>query len=318
MYSEKIHGIIKKSFLKNNKLKLIKNIWLLCLIVLVSSCDQLNFDFLQFSKTPKGKTVARVYDKYLYDEDLKLIVNLDLNPEDSILQVDNYINNWVKKQLLLAKADINLSDKKNKFDYLVEKYREDLYINSYKDAVIQQYLDREINPTDIDVYYEQNQNNFKLNEELLMLKFIKLNKDLGKEKKEHLLLEKLIKSNNKEDADQLSEKVLSFENHHLNDSVWIKYSDLIRKIPFFETIEKQKLIKNQSFIKLEDSLSRYLIYVKKALKRNEVAPKKYITPTIEQMILHQRKLKLINDMEQQIYEDAKRDEQFEIYDNDEV
>jgi len=302
--------------LKKKSLQLVNILLLVAIAGFLSACDQISLDFLELKKNKKGTPVARVHDSYLYEDDLKLIVNSNMSAEDSIMQVNNYINNWVKKELLLTKADINLADKKNKFEYLVNKYREDLYINSYKEAVIQQYLNTKINPSDIDIYYEENRNNFKLNEELLMLRFINIRKDLDKEKKEHLLIEQLLKSSKQEDKDQLSERVLSFENYHLNDSVWIKYSDLINKIPFFKEVDKKSLMRNRSFIKKEDSLSHYLVYVKKALERNQVTPKKYITPTIEQMILHQRKLKLLNNMEEEIYKDANRNNQIEIYSNE--
>ena len=133
-----------------------------------------NFTF----KNNKKEAIARVNETYLYKDDLKTIFNSGISKQDSILLANSYINNWVKQQLLLAKAQINLEDNQVDFEELVKKYREDLYINSYKEAVVKQYLNYEITPADIDKFYAENNQNFKLNEELVKLRYMKLGKNL--------------------------------------------------------------------------------------------------------------------------------------------
>ncbi len=78
-------------------------------------------------------------------------------------------------------------------------------------------------------------------------------------------------------------------------------------------LQKKQLLKKEFFIQKEDSISLYLVTVKQVLKRNDLAPKSYITPTIRQMILHQRKLLLLRNIEETLIEDAQKKEQFEIY-----
>jgi hypothetical protein len=78
-------------------------------------------------------------------------------------------------------------------------------------------------------------------------------------------------------------------------------------------LDKQELLKKDNFVKKEDSLSLYLVKIKNVLNRNEIAPKSYITPSIKQMILHQRKLQLLKNIEETLLEDAQNKKQFEIY-----
>jgi len=278
-------------------------LYIIFLLFLLQSCDYFTI------KEESKDAVARVNDTYLYKTDLKKIVSSGTSQQDSILITNNYINNWVKQQLLLAKAQLNLENKADQFDELVKKYRQDLYINSYKEAVVAEYLNTEITDEDIEKFYKENGQNFKINEELLKLKYIKLGKDVY-DKKE---LIKLFNSNKKEDLLKLKSKELSLTSHHLNDSVWIKYSDFINEVPLFKTISREELLKNDNFIQKEDSLSLYLVAVKKVLNRNEVAPKSYIAPTIKQMILHQRKLLLLRNIEETLIDDARNNQQFEIY-----
>ena len=272
-------------------------------ILIFQSCNYFTI------KNNTHEPVARVNDSYLYKEDLKGVFTSGISSQDSILIANNYINNWVKQQLLLSKAQLNLENKTDKFEELVKKYREDLFINSYKEAVVKQYLDTEITAKDITDFYLENNQNFKLNEELIKLKFIEIGSDVL-DKKE---LIKLFKSTKKEDLDSLNTKEIFLKSHHLNDSIWIKYTDLIKEIPIFKTEDKKQLLKKGKFIQKEDSLSLYLVTIKEVLNRNEIAPKSYIAPTIKQMILHQRKLLLLRNIEETLVDDANKKQQFEIY-----
>ena len=73
------------------------------------------------------------------------------------------------------------------------------------------------------------------------------------------------------------------------------------------------MLKKTKFIQKQDSLSLYLVAVKDVLKRNDLAPKSYIKSTIKQLILHQRKIELIREIEQIIVKDALQNENFKIY-----
>ncbi len=272
-------------------------------IIILQSCNYFTI------KNDAKQSVARVNNTYLYKDDLKNIFTNDISSQDSTLIANNYINNWIKQQLLLSKAQLNLENKTEKFEELVKKYREDLFINSYKEAVVKQYLDTIITNTDIDKFYKENNQNFKLNEELVKLKYIKIGKDVLNKKE----LIRLFNSSKKEDLESLNSKELSLKSHHLNDSVWVKYSDVLFKIPIFEVDDKNELLKKDNFIQKEDSLSLYLVAIKQVLNRNEIAPKSYITPTIIQMILHQRKLLVLRNIEETLIDDATKKQQFEIY-----
>jgi hypothetical protein len=282
----------------------LKYFYLIASLILLQSCD-----YFTFRKEVTPEAVARVNDTYLYKDDLMAIFTKDISKKDSISLVNNYINNWIKQQLLLSKAQLNLENKTNEFEDLVKKYREDLFINSYKEAVVKQYLDTIITEDDVDQFYLNNNEIFKLNEELIKVKYIKI----GKTDSNKNVILKLFKSTSNKDLEKLKEKALFMKSHHLNDSIWIKYSDLINEIPVLKTEDKQVLLKKDNFIQKEDSLSLYLVTIKKVLQSNEIAPKSYITPAIRQMILHQRKLLLLRNIEETLIKDATKKQQFEIY-----
>ena len=262
---------------------------------------------LSCNKQDKSENaIARVYDQYLYEEDIPEKSNKNLTKEDSILLRNNFINAWATEQLLLNKAKINIEDENDEIKKLVDNYRKELLIDKYKQAVIQQDLDTVITEVDINKYYENNKSIYKLNEDLIQLKYIHFNSEL-KDKKKIL---NLFKSNDKNDVNELINREFEFYSFNFNDSIWVSYKSVEKKLPILKEVNNLK--KNQ-FIQKEYSLGVYLIAVKNVLNRNDIAPQSYVTPLIKQMILHKRKLELTKKIEQTLVNDAINKKQFEQY-----
>lgn len=257
-------------------------------------------------KSPDEGAVARVNDRYLLEEELNEALPKGLAVEDSVLYRNNYIKMWATKELLLEKARLNVDDKGGEIEELVRNYERELLIDKYKKALLQQELDTVITEADIDGYYEANKSVYRLNENLLQLKYIHFNKELS-DKKEII---RLFKSKDPEDLDELIDRELEFYSFSFNDSMWVAYKDVEKKLAF---LKEEKNIKKNQFIEKEDSLGLYLLAVKDLRQRNDIAPKYYVIPTIKQMILHKRKLELMSEIEKTIMIDAINKKQFEQY-----
>ncbi|MGA9270086.1 MAG: hypothetical protein WBV45_05645 [Lutimonas sp.] len=250
--------------------------------------------------------VARVNDLYLMEEELQNVMPQNQTPQDSILFRNNYINTWATKQLLYDKALINVRSEDEEIKTLVEHYRRELLIDRYKKAVLQQDLDTVVTDEDLNEYYEMNKNVYRLNEDLLQLKLINFASDLNQRKE----IEKLFRSEDAESEEILEERELEFFALSLNDSMWVSKTQAEARLPL---LKEEKSLKKGQFIKKEDSLGVYLVAIKDVLHRNDVAPKSYVTPTIRQMILHNRKLELMNEIEKTLVMDAINNKQFEQY-----
>ncbi len=287
-----------------------KLIFYILFILFFSSCDKL--DFLKSKKTEvrNEPVIASVGNINLYLSDIEGVVPKEIPSKDSIILVKSFINSWAKQQLLLQKAEKNVSDVNNKeIDLLVKNYRESLYINGYKENLINQQLDTVIFDREILGYYSSNKDNFRLNEELLQMKFIYFGKDFI-DKKE--AIEKF-KSNTVEDLEMLENLTINFKDYKLRDSTWVTYDKFLLKIPPFRYTSREKLLKKSKFIQKEDSLGVYLVAVNKILKRNDVAPLSYIRNNIKQLILHKRKIELVREIEKTLINDAIKNNEFKEY-----
>ncbi|MGM0933984.1 MAG: peptidyl-prolyl cis-trans isomerase [Bacteroidota bacterium] len=263
-----------------------------------------------FEETDERKVVVRVNDSYLYEEDINALLNEDTSPEDSSLIVSTYITRWATQQLIIDRARLNLSEEQQKeFNDLVENYRNELYTNAYTEALARKNMDTSFSETELETYYDENKENFKLREDLVKLRYINLDKNLNNIQQIKTWFERF----NEEDRQELDKIALQFKNYSFNDSVWVKTKSVYEKIEPLSTEDRSDLLKSSNFLQLEDSLSVYLIYVNDVLEKNEQAPLGYARSSIKQILLNKRKLDLTKELEKEITKDAIKNNQFEIY-----
>lgn len=267
------------------------------------SCDY-------FKSTEQEEAIARVNEVYLFKDDLKKALPENLSAEDSTIFANNFINQWATQQLLVQGAEVNLSDKKlEKFDRLVQQYKNDLYSKAYLEALVAKNLDTVVSFEAASTYYESNKEAFKLNENLIKFRYINVDPnrlDLEDVKKK-------FKRFNTQDKKELDSIAIQFRSFTLNDSVWIRLDQAINKIPVVTIENKDELLKKSNFIQLKDSLGLYLMQINDVLLRNSTAPLEYVKPTINQIVINKRKLELIKQLEKDIKKDAINNKQFEIY-----
>ncbi|CAM1353703.1 hypothetical protein [Tenacibaculum insulae] len=284
-----------------------KKVFFFLISLFIVSCD---FISLKTTKTPQYKPIATVYNKNLYKKDIEELLPKDVTKKDSLIIVKSFINSWAKQQLLLAKAEENISEvNSEKIENLVNTYKKSLYINGYKERLIKQQLDTIVSENEIKLYYQKNKQNFKLNEELLQFEYVHFGDDFL-DKEETI---KSFKSSKEEDRVDLERHLLNFKSYRLQDSTWVTFSSLQEMIPPFQSETKQNLLKISKYIQKEDSLGVYLVAVKNMLPKNATAPLLYVSSRIKQIILHKRKLELIREIEKTLINDAIENKNFKEY-----
>ena len=283
------------------KLKNLSIAFLFC--VVLTACSY-------FEKAEDHEVIARVNDSYLYKEDVVFLISENTSSEDSTLIVSSYINRWATQKLLIDRAKVNLSeDKQREFEKLVRNYQNELYANAYTDVIIGRQLDTSVSMEAARKYYEENGENFILNESLLKLRYINLTKD----NQDFDKIKTLFRRFEEEDKQDLLDMAIQFNSYSLNDSVWVKSKQVYDKIKPLTPENDSELLKKQNFLQLEDSLGVYLISVKDIKLRNEQAPLEYTLPNIKQILLNKRKLELKKELEKDITQDAIKNDKFEIY-----
>lgn len=254
--------------------------------------------------------IARVNDVYLYEEDIQPILTDGITSQDSIILVTNFINEWATEQLLVAGAKVNLNEQKlSDFDKLAEDYKNDLYAGAYLEALVTRNIDTAVTMGEAESYYEENKVIFNLNEDLIKFRYIQLDEN----RQDVSDIKQKFQRFNNQDKRELDSIAIQFKSYSLNDSIWIKITQVIDKIPVVTTENKNQLLKKSNFIQLKDSLGLYLMHINEVLERNSTAPLEYVKPTIDQIVINKRKLELIKELEKDITKDAIKNKKFELY-----
>lgn len=259
----------------------------------------------------ENDTIARVGDNVLYKADIQKLLPPNYTLEDSVQIASNFVNSWALKKLIFLKAEENISEeKKSQFENLVQDYRTDLYVQSYMEMLIAKRTDTIISEADYQSFYDENKGIFRSNEELVKIRYLQVTEKDLKDKK---LIERFKRFNN-EDKKELDSLSIHYMAAFLNDSIWLKTSEVIEKLPFLQQKLPSRGGKINAFIQHSDSLGMtYLVKVSELLKKNEESPMEYIRPTLRQIILNKRKLNYIKELENEMINTAIKKKQFEIY-----
>ena len=272
------------------------------LFFLFFSCDN-------YFKNQSNIDVARVEDEYLTQFEIESIFENSTNSADSTVVLNNYINNWAANKLLIQRALVNLPEEnQNRIQDLVDDYKSDILINSYIDAMVNENMNLEVSPYELDSLYDNYKETFKLTEELFKIRFIyisKLNPDIR-------LFKKKLRRFNIDDVKYLDSLSFQFNRFSLNDSVWKNKNEVFYQLPNLKKVNKY-MLKKSNFIEIKDSLGLYLIIINDMLKSNQYAPLEYVSETLKRMVINKRKLVFIDQLRKDITKDAIKNKNFEIY-----
>ena len=152
---------------------MVRFLFILSTFFVFSSCDY-------FKNEETRIPVARVNSSYLYQEDIAALISENTSEEDSTLIVNSYINRWATQQILMDRAKVNISETNQEaYDKLAEDYKRDLYTEAYKNKIVSTELDSTISQTELELFYEENKQNFKLNDQLFKLRYIHIDTDFA-------------------------------------------------------------------------------------------------------------------------------------------
>ena len=267
--------------------------------ILFSSCSEL-------TSIKNDELISRVGDNYLYQSEIPDFSSY----EDSLIRKKDFIDSWARDNIFFDLSLVNLDQKLIlNLDELIEKYKRDLYINSYKDILVNSMVDSIINDNEIEEYYNENLNNFTLNEDLIKFRFVKIpldNINLNK------IRNAIIRYNSfdKQLIDSLS---FQFASYNLNDSLWITKRDFFNKVSFINYENQKKYLKKRRLISIKDSMYVNLLFIDDILEANNIAPKSYLSERIKSIIYNRRKILLIKELNIDIINEAIKSKKYELY-----
>jgi hypothetical protein len=255
-----------------------------------------------------GPIVARMGDRTLAAADVDAMIPATASAQDSATMAQAIIRNWVVQNLMLEKAELNLSEEALDVERRLEEYRRSLITYAYQEELVRQKLDTIVPDTLIERYYKENSQNFELSENIvraIMIKWPKKDRDTDK-------VRKWMRSTDEGERQMLidlcNQRALMM---HLDDQTWLKVDELLGKLPKLPQLDAEYLNTHRSSaLEMEDGV--LLIEVLEAKYGKSVAPLEFERDNIRHIILNKRKLELIRQLEKGIFDEAVAKNKFEI------
>ena len=280
-------------------------------LVLLSavSCKMVN----QLSDTANelfhGEVVARVGEHRLHRAELEQYIPAGLAAQDSARLAQRYIHAWAEDLLLVDMAEEQLSAAEKDVSAELEEYRRTLLKYRYGQLYINQRLDTLVTDEEIERYYKENPDRFRLELPILKARYMIIPADARS-------LKTLRRQMSSDDDNEV------LEAEALASTVAIKYVDAadtwldaITLAQELGTDYRSLLgsIKNQ-FAQLPDDAGNLRIaYIVDMVPEGKTAPREYVTDHIRDLILSARKHALESTLEQDLLEDARKNNKFVIY-----
>ena len=276
---------------------------LISFLTLVTTC--------KLDTSSPDTAIARVNDQYLYASDIASSLGDNLSSPDSASLVQNYINTWAKEKLLLDKAVFNLNAAQQEdLEVLIRRYRNDLFIKTYQEEWLKARVDTVVTYTEIESYFKENKQNFRLNQDVLRGRYIEL--PITNFNKASVV--KALRRYNTEDRSYLDSISLQFNSALLNDSIWLAPQTFFRRINRPTPEAYERYLKSNRFFEIEDSLDLYLVFIEEVRRRNEIAPLSHVYSTLKQIMINKRKLDMLRQFDRDILSEAVKENIFEQYD----
>lgn len=253
--------------------------------------------------------VAECYDKKLYADELGGLVPSSAGKLDSLTQVNAFIDSWVRRQVLVHQAEMNLPPSELDFTKQLEDYRTSLVIYAYETQLIEQYLDTVVSQEEISTYYEEHKENFQLRSTMVRVAYVILDADCKHEKD----FKKLLSDRDTLDVarlDDLASQHAKFVS--LDVDTWMRLDDFLTIVPI-EIFNHESFLRKNRFVSFEKDGFVYMVRFEDYLLEKSVSPLELEEARIKNIILLKRQKELLERMHSELYEQAKNEKVFEIY-----
>ena len=280
-------------------------VYISILILFLISCSDEN-------QQNNRKKVVSVNGTILYENELINDIPSGLIEEDSINFINQYINNWIKDQLVLKKAEDLLPEHVKNINNKVKKYRNSLITYEYEQIYIKKRLDTIINDEEIEGYYNDHSDDFILKDYIVKCMYLKINKNAPDQKN----LKKSYLLNNEED--ELFLRTYSLKHaieFYYNNEEWVYFDEISKKIPL-QDFNKKKFIQKKKKLTFEEDSFIYYINIYDFRLEDGVSPLSFEKEKIRSIILNMRSTELRKKLKADLYNDALKNKSIEYYKND--
>ena len=275
----------------------------LCMAVMVSSCKY----FKGKNPTQGEKVIARANDDYLYLSDISSVMK-NVPKQDSAAFIANYAESWVRRKLLLKKAEQNVPSDELGIDKKVEDYRQSLLLYEYEKGLINQKLNKAVGDDEINDFYEKNKVKFTLESDIYDVQYAQIHSDAQDLDKMRPII-----MNPRTPDDTLKRdgycKAVAV-TYSFADNNWLSSSAALKQFPISPDV--LRTLVPGKFSEFKNNKDSYFVLVKSVRHMGDPSPLEFIRNQIKEVIVNKKKVILIQKIYDGIYQDAVKSGKCEV------
>jgi hypothetical protein len=221
-----------------------------------------------------------------------------ISKSDSLALSKNIIRDWRLRKNWLSQAESQMGNDLDSFEVVVQRYREDLLILTYRNQLAQQKVDTNVSNQELRTWYTQASKQLKLSKDIVRVSYLALP-----------MASRWTSSLKREMAGAErgpSESLVAFSKkwarqYRLGDTTWVEISELVRQlgVPAFDP--NQML--TRGYKEWTMGSTRYVVYVHEVRRAESTLPFDLAKPWIRAMVVDARKKKFWSELEQNMIEE---------------
>ncbi len=253
--------------------------------------------------------LAKVGESLLFLDDLQSILPAGLSPDDSLMMAEDYIKKWIMNELLVRKAEENLSPLQKDLTKELNEYRSSMLTYRYKMELMLQRLDTIVDESEVSAYYGQNKENFILNRDIVKAIFIKIPAEVTKPEQVKVFCEQVSDDNLRELEEFCLKYAITFDIFVDN---WVELELIAQNLPG-PMEDRNRFLRRNAIIEIRDNDFYYLLCVIDYRLANNMAPVEYVTENIKNLIINRRRIDFLKKIEDDVYLEGIRNNKFKLY-----
>lgn len=264
---------------------------------------------IRINRRAGDKAIAQVGIKFLYQSELKRELPKGLSPADSSIMARDYINSWIKQQLLLSEVESKLPADEKDVSREIEKYRQELLIHKFKNRRVGEVIDEIVPYDEVEKYYYDNLDKYKLHRIIVRVSYSIFPAKVNPPRR----IRDLLSSNDPDDMGEVDDYMFKYAKRYDNfNDDWIYFDNLLSNIDF-SIADEVPFLRRNKIIEFEQDNELHLIAIKQYMLPGAQAPLDFVSPRIRAMIINQRKLDFLREIKDSLYDEALKYNKFRLF-----
>lgn len=279
---------------------------ILLFLTVITGCE-----YFQPKEDESVKIVAKVGEQELKEDNIASLIPSNISLKDSATFVEKFVDDWIKKQLMISKAKEAIDFNEAQIQQKVLDYQYALMVHDFEKRYIDRNINTEVSESEIQAYYDEKSNNFILRENLAKCLYFKIPASAPN-------LYRFRRRLRNYPSDSLD--VIDYSNQFavkafLENKVWVRFDEVLQETPLKDISDRTRFLQTNASAESSDEDYIYFLRIFEYKLVGEIAPIEFVEGSIADIIINKRKIALKRELEKSIYEEAKSSNEFEIYTN---